>query len=463
MACVKDFIQDGTRKGGPGGELVVKDSFERALRALGHEYVETSSRGDLEAALARVGWNEPPAEARGGPEEVRVSILVTDPFMLTPEDRRALMPDRSRDSKARAKAPASFRRPSPGPSRSRPACGCRQAPLTSIRGVSKRRMFISEFFGTPPRVAQHPLTARDYLTPTPLHDQLPYRVGCLSGRRNTYLGFIVDPVTPRARRGNQGVVWGKESKYFTAPNMRLLAELALHHNYTLHTTISPQRGYSPALFSRYGLVEGVHYHNHGHLSRPQYQELLGQADFLVGLGHPIAGPTVLEAIAAGLVVLNPVHNPPFLYSRMAEVEYPSQHPYAAQMVGAPRVCTLDTGAMGPGGPDALRRAASCLAEGVTALRALPQLAPLQPAGGPLVQSYYTTYARTPALAGAARVREQATLGAGRTGASFKGSLGTPFTRLGMGAARNWVPTDYRAEVYIERVRQIIDEVAFGDL
>ena len=45
-------------------------------------------------------------------------------------------------------------------------------------------------------------------------------------------------------------------------------------------------------------------------------------------GHPLLGPSVIEAIYSGCVYINPIYSPSPLLGRFA-----SQHPYAADKIG----------------------------------------------------------------------------------------------------------------------------------
>lgn len=53
------------------------------------------------------------------------------------------------------------------------------------------------------------------------------------------------------------------------------------------------------------------------------------------LGDPLAGPSAVDAVVAGCTYINPVFAAP------VKVIYHSQHPYLAQSVGEPYVCSFE--------------------------------------------------------------------------------------------------------------------------
>lgn len=50
--------------------------------------------------------------------------------------------------------------------------------------------------------------------------------------------------------------------------------------------------------------------NHGVLTGPDLHALMRRAKIFLGLGFPFEGPAPLEAIASGVVFINPSFNPP---------------------------------------------------------------------------------------------------------------------------------------------------------
>jgi hypothetical protein len=71
----------------------------------------------------------------------------------------------------------------------------------------------------------------------------------------------------------------------------------------------------------------------GHQSHENWMQILLKSKFLIGLGHPLLGPSAIDAIAMGCVYLNPIYDKPLLNN-------PSQHHYADTIIGSPRVCSF---------------------------------------------------------------------------------------------------------------------------
>lgn len=207
-----------------------------------------------------------------------------------------------------------------------------------LGAAAARRCFVLEWFGTPPEVAAASgLEASRFLTP------YPYAYGW-----NRFLGYVLhhglapaleDAGSLRrrlleslARKQRQGVVWGKEARYFEG-RQELLALLA--SRCVVHTTLSEARGLRPGL-----LPDGVV--NHGSLSREAWRELLAESSFLIGLGDPVSGPSALEALAEGCVYIDPAYAQTRLVNGVAGLAIDSQHPFAAG-IGAPFVRSVDLG------------------------------------------------------------------------------------------------------------------------
>lgn len=72
---------------------------------------------------------------------------------------------------------------------------------------------------------------------------------------------------------------------------------------------------------------------HGHLGPEEWQALLGGARFLLGLGDPLAGPSAVDALAAGAAFLCPE------YASPKETYFHSQHPFLEAVVGPPYTCS----------------------------------------------------------------------------------------------------------------------------
>ena len=56
---------------------------------------------------------------------------------------------------------------------------------------------------------------------------------------------------------------------------------------------------------------------------------------ITGLGDPLLGPSAVEAVASGVMLINPVYSKPKLRI------YKSQHPFLADQVGEDYVCNVN--------------------------------------------------------------------------------------------------------------------------
>jgi len=184
------------------------------------------------------------------------------------------------------------------------------------------RLLVLDWYGTShERARSTGLDAAQYLLPYP--DDFGW---------NTFLGFML-PEQPGAvaQKKRQGVVWGKDARYFRGDAAAAVATLASVCE--LHTTVSDARGFHPGL-----LPPGVI--NHGAMEPAAWRALLRESSFVLGLGDPVSGPTALEALAEGCVYLNPRYSPPRLVNNVPDLAIDSQHPYAAR-IGPPFVHTID--------------------------------------------------------------------------------------------------------------------------
>ena len=138
---------------------------------------------------------------------------------------------------------------------------------------------------------------------------------------NTFLGFAIPPARlpgrggggPAAAKKAQGVIWGKDPKHYAGREgvLREVAKVA-----TLHSTLS-------ARDAPHGLRGDPNIVFHGHLKREEWQALLAESMFMLGLGNPLVGPSAVDAVVAGCVYLNPTYDKP------VKEAYFSQHPYLA--------------------------------------------------------------------------------------------------------------------------------------
>ena len=125
----------------------------------------------------------------------------------------------------------------------------------------------------------------------------------------------------------QGVIWGKEPKYFTPQVMDQLSSIVSELGLTLYVTGTDEVSCL--------LPDGIV--NVGILSDKQRQELFLHSIFFLGLGDPVLGASPFEAVSHGCVYLNPVFpkGPRQLWQN-TNFLCGSQHPYASY-IGAPLV------------------------------------------------------------------------------------------------------------------------------
>lgn len=198
------------------------------------------------------------------------------------------------------------------------------------------RILVLEWFGTqgaaiPDDVG---LAPRDYLVP------YPYR-----GLENRFLGFMLRSESGSfleneaelrtefahslERSRTFGVVWGKEPRYF-GPRERSLIQ-ALATRLPMHLTVN---------WGTANPLNGEGIVNHGHMEPRAWRGLLRGGRFVLGLGDPILGPTALEALAAGAVLLNPSFAPARFVEGNPGLRFDSQHPFAAT-IGSPHALPID--------------------------------------------------------------------------------------------------------------------------
>lgn len=133
----------------------------------------------------------------------------------------------------------------------------------------------------------------------------------------TFVGWAQEPPNydaPPPVSKRRGVVWGKKKEYFhrSWPIILALADespvemfinetdapgaVAAHPNITFHGAVPPD----------------------------EWSDILQGAAYLAGMGNPLAGPSALDALAAGLKLIIPI------YGHDALPAYWNQHPFAAE-------------------------------------------------------------------------------------------------------------------------------------
>lgn len=148
---------------------------------------------------------------------------------------------------------------------------------------------------------------------------------------NTFLGYFM-PNTSSSVAGigataklPQGVIWGKDVRHLGGRETMLQAVAA---EVRLVSTASSK------------VVAHPNIRWTGHQTAAGWLDLLRQSRFLVGLGNPILGPSAIDAVSQGCVFINPVYEKPVAVNGY---NYHSQHPYAADRLGAPYVCSYRQG------------------------------------------------------------------------------------------------------------------------
>ncbi|VDK78029.1 unnamed protein product [Onchocerca ochengi] len=153
---------------------------------------------------------------------------------------------------------------------------------------------------------------------------------------NTFLGFAVEmhPVNQDIRRDNVTLVYGKAG--YMWKNAKRLIETVRKFT-EVHATVSDNLPDFDSLVINHGVLTGSELH-----------ALMRKVKIFLGLGFPFEGPAPLEAIATGVVFINPSFNPPksrktsdFFKDKPTLRELTSQNPYAELFIGRPHVLTVD--------------------------------------------------------------------------------------------------------------------------
>ena len=177
------------------------------------------------------------------------------------------------------------------------------------------KIFILDFFGAK-SLRNHGmnLSPRRFLTAFP-------SVG------NTFLGYYIPPTTGNFSHSklNRGIIWGKDVNHFD-------------HRHDLLNFVA---SLSPLVSTSSQSIPHLHRNIEwkGHQTPQSWKLLLQSSKFLLGLGHPLMGPSALDAISQGCMYLNPIYSQPFLREQ-TKLSYTSQHPYVADTIGSPYVCSF---------------------------------------------------------------------------------------------------------------------------
>ncbi|CAH8489665.1 unnamed protein product [Schistosoma haematobium] len=158
---------------------------------------------------------------------------------------------------------------------------------------------------------------------------------------NTFLGFVTE-ISPFKSKSNQSLskpialIYGKQSYMWNNKTnyLKILSDY-----FELHGNVMDSVDKLPKF---------VHIHQMKY-GQP-YLELMSKAQILIGLGFPYEGPAPLEAIANGLIFLNPRFDPPhgrsnqaFFSDKPTSRGLTSQHPYIENHISEPYSYLIDMG------------------------------------------------------------------------------------------------------------------------
>jgi succinate dehydrogenase flavin-adding protein (antitoxin of CptAB toxin-antitoxin module) len=316
MDSLQSYI-DNAQRGGPAGEITVRNSLTAALAKLNVDVEEARSDDEFESMTNH--------------DVDRYDLFFFDPWTYVGPGTLCTCTVTSRHSNQRyhcCDSPAGW------------------IPRSFLPGRESRTFLVS-FFGMRQVGNGFELPLNHVLTPYPCNPD------------NTFVGFTVEPKwAPRfqlsvhfegrtaehkhekhsTRHGghshdetapvpalpilppkrNIGIVWGKLARYFDGKEGILRAASAVAE---LHI-VADLPG-----FNIPNVVQ------HGHLGKEDWEKLLSESKFLLGLGDPLSGPSALDALAAGCAVIIPTYTSP------KEEFFMSQHPFLQEYVGAPYVCT----------------------------------------------------------------------------------------------------------------------------
>ena len=122
-------------------------------------------------------------------------------------------------------------------------------------------------------------------------------------------------------RKRQGIIWGKDGRHYDGKH-GLLESVA--------RTVPLLSTSSVKVFDNQNITWL------GHQNPKQWNVLLSQSMFLLGLGDPLLGPSAIDAVTAGCMYINPMYPSPFTHN---DLSFTSQHPHAEETIGQPYVCS----------------------------------------------------------------------------------------------------------------------------
>eukprot|EP01039_Chlorochromonas_danica_P010326 gene10326-11430_t len=279
--------EENSKRGGAAGELIIRHSLEEAFASLGLSVTVLGSDAAFD--------NTPLRDYR---------IILLDPWTWAMKGWR---------------------------------------PKRQLLGLEEK-IYLLDFFGASRLKGHWPeISPKHFLTafPTPWNTFLGYKIPqerlSLSWSPSVFSsaggasGGVEKGSSSSERRRKvkqlQGVIWGKDPKHF-AQSSSFIKILADH--VPLVTTLSPS-------VSRGVLPVHANISFAGHLRPEAWLELLAGSRFLLGLGHPLLGPSALDAVSVGCLFINPVYSQPQL-----EAGYRSQHAYLSEKLPS-HVCDYPAG------------------------------------------------------------------------------------------------------------------------
>ena len=167
---------------------------------------------------------------------------------------------------------------------------------------------------------------------------------------NSFLGFVVSSnnilIKNKTKQENiqkkggkpRALIYAKKAVFLKAlPNFERYLHIVSEY-FNIHATINGDLPPS---------VRNI-IHNHGIVSGARVHELLSQSKLFLGMGFPFEGPGPLEAMANGVVYLQPRYQTPysklnnqFFRGKPTLRELTSQNPYMEEFVGKPYCYTID--------------------------------------------------------------------------------------------------------------------------
>uniref|UniRef100_A0A0V0J159 alpha-1,6-mannosyl-glycoprotein 6-beta-N-acetylglucosaminyltransferase n=1 Tax=Schistocephalus solidus TaxID=70667 RepID=A0A0V0J159_SCHSO len=159
---------------------------------------------------------------------------------------------------------------------------------------------------------------------------------------NSFMGFVVEQgsktmgnLTELSRKPI-ALLYAKKY-YMLQPTEVVKLITILTEYFEVHATVADARSALPRTIINHGLLAGTAYMN-----------ILRSSKIFVGVGFPYEGPAPLEAIANGVIFVNPSFNPPksryntdFFSSKPTSRGLTSQHPYIENFIGEPYSYTVD--------------------------------------------------------------------------------------------------------------------------